>query len=47
MLRERCKRLYLQGRHGSYEYGRYGNPTTRVCEEKVRALEVRGRQGAE
>jgi cystathionine beta-lyase/cystathionine gamma-synthase len=30
---------YQQGRYGSYEYGRYGNPTTRVCEEKVRALE--------
>lgn len=31
--------LVLQGRYGSYEYGRYGNPTTRVCEEKIRALE--------
>ena len=32
-----------EGRYGSYEYGRYGNPTTRACEEKIRALEVRAR----
>lgn len=30
---------YQEGRFGSYEYGRYGNPTTRACEEKIRALE--------
>lgn len=30
---------YQEGRYGSYEYGRYGNPTTRACEEKIRALE--------
>ncbi len=27
---------YQEGRYGSYEYGRYGNPTTRACEEKIR-----------
>lgn len=32
---------YQEGNYGSYEYGRYGNPTTRACEEKIRALEVR------
>lgn len=30
---------YQEGRYGSYEYGRYGNPTSRACEEKIRALE--------
>lgn len=30
---------YQEGRYGSYEYGRYGNPTTRACEEKIRLLE--------
>ena len=28
-----------EGRYGSYEYGRYGNPTTRAVEEKLRAME--------
>ncbi|KAK9823211.1 hypothetical protein WJX72_001111 [[Myrmecia] bisecta] len=30
---------YQEGRYGSYEYGRYGNPTTRTAEEKIRVLE--------
>jgi cystathionine gamma-synthase len=30
---------YQEGRYGSYEYGRYGNPTTRAAEEKIRELE--------
>ena len=30
---------YQEGRYGSYEYGRYGNPTTRAVEEKLKALE--------
>jgi cystathionine gamma-synthase len=30
---------YQEGRHGSFEYGRYGNPTARVVEEKISALE--------
>eukprot|EP00191_Tetraselmis_sp_GSL018_P008869 CAMPEP_0177607726 /NCGR_PEP_ID=MMETSP0419_2-20121207/18076_1 /TAXON_ID=582737 /ORGANISM="Tetraselmis sp., Strain GSL018" /LENGTH=590 /DNA_ID=CAMNT_0019102337 /DNA_START=73 /DNA_END=1844 /DNA_ORIENTATION=+ len=30
---------YQEGRYGSYEYGRYGNPTTRACEAKIMALE--------
>ena len=30
---------FQEGRYGSFEYGRYGNPTTRVCEEKLAALE--------
>ncbi len=30
---------YQEGRHASYEYGRYGNPTVRVLEEKLRVLE--------
>ena len=30
---------YQEGRYGSYEYGRYGNPTTRTLEEKLRVLE--------
>lgn len=30
---------FQEGRHGSFEYGRYGNPTTRACEEKIMALE--------
>ena len=27
---------YQEGRFGSFEYGRYGNPTSRVVEEKLR-----------
>lgn len=30
---------YQEGRYQSYEYGRYGNPTVRVCEEKIAELE--------
>jgi len=30
---------YQEGNHGSFEYGRYGNPTTRTVEEKIMALE--------
>jgi cystathionine gamma-synthase len=30
---------YQEGRHASYEYGRYGNPTTRAAAEKIRDLE--------
>lgn len=30
---------YQEGRYGSYEYGRYGNPTSKVVEEKLRILE--------
>lgn len=30
---------YNQGTYESYEYGRYGNPTTRAAEEKIMALE--------
>jgi cystathionine gamma-synthase len=30
---------YKEGRRGSYQYGRYGNPTTRTVEEKIMALE--------
>eukprot|EP00172_Hildenbrandia_rubra_P003577 Plantae.Rhodophyta-Hildenbrandia_rubra.ctg5905.p1 GENE.Plantae.Rhodophyta-Hildenbrandia_rubra.ctg5905~~Plantae.Rhodophyta-Hildenbrandia_rubra.ctg5905.p1 ORF type:complete len:522 (-),score=97.17 Plantae.Rhodophyta-Hildenbrandia_rubra.ctg5905:1960-3525(-) len=30
---------YNQGKYQSFEYGRYGNPTTRVVEEKLMALE--------
>uniref|UniRef100_A0A6V7QT31 plant cystathionine gamma-synthase n=1 Tax=Ananas comosus var. bracteatus TaxID=296719 RepID=A0A6V7QT31_ANACO len=30
---------FKEGRHESYEYGRYGNPTTKVLEEKISALE--------
>ncbi|MFQ5514165.1 MAG: trans-sulfuration enzyme family protein [Myxococcota bacterium] len=30
---------YQEGRHQSFEYGRYGNPTTRVVEEKLCELE--------
>ena len=30
---------YQEGRYGSFEYGRYGNPTSRACEEKIRLLE--------
>eukprot|EP01024_Parvocaulis_polyphysoides_P008566 TRINITY_DN12544_c0_g1_i5.p1 TRINITY_DN12544_c0_g1~~TRINITY_DN12544_c0_g1_i5.p1 ORF type:complete len:512 (-),score=40.76 TRINITY_DN12544_c0_g1_i5:262-1599(-) len=30
---------YQEGTHGSYEYGRYGNPTTRTVESKLSALE--------
>ena len=31
---------YQEGRYGSYEYGRYGNPTTRAVEEKIRVRRV-------
>ena len=31
--------LYNQGKYKSFEYGRYGNPTTRAVEEKIMALE--------
>ena len=30
---------FQEGRYESFEYGRYGNPTTRVCEEKLAELE--------
>ena len=30
---------YQEGRHPSFEYGRYGNPTTKVAEQKIAALE--------
>lgn len=30
---------YQEGTYASYEYGRYGNPTARACEEKLMALE--------
>ena len=30
---------YQEGDYGSFEYGRYGNPTSRACEEKIRTLE--------
>ena len=30
---------YQEGRHASFEYGRYGNPTTRAAEQKLRELE--------
>jgi len=30
---------YQEGTYGSFEYGRYGNPTTKACEEKIRILE--------
>ncbi|XP_072977419.1 cystathionine gamma-synthase 1, chloroplastic [Typha angustifolia] len=30
---------FKEGRHASFEYGRYGNPTTKVLEEKMSALE--------
>ena len=30
---------YQEGRHSSFEYGRYGNPTTRALEEKLCLLE--------
>lgn len=30
---------YQEGRYSSFEYGRYGNPTVRAAEEKLRALE--------
>ncbi|KAK9741096.1 hypothetical protein RND81_03G081100 [Saponaria officinalis] len=30
---------FKEGRHTSYEYGRYGNPTSTVLEEKLSALE--------
>lgn len=30
---------YQEGRHPSYEYGRYGNPTTQAAAEKLRQLE--------
>jgi len=30
---------YNEGRYDSYEYGRYGNPTVKACEDKIKALE--------
>lgn len=30
---------FKEGRHTSFEYGRYGNPTTKALEEKISALE--------
>lgn len=30
---------FNEGRLESNEYGRYGNPTTKACEEKIKALE--------
>ncbi|KAF3780339.1 Cystathionine gamma-synthase 1 [Nymphaea thermarum] len=30
---------FKEGRHPSFEYGRYGNPTTEVAEQKISALE--------
>ncbi|XP_058086146.1 cystathionine gamma-synthase 1, chloroplastic [Magnolia sinica] len=30
---------FKEGNHASYEYGRYGNPTTAVAEEKISKLE--------
>lgn len=30
---------FKEGRHASFEYGRYGNPTTKALEEKMSALE--------
>ncbi|CAN6479123.1 unnamed protein product [Victoria cruziana] len=30
---------FKEGRHPSFEYGRYGNPTTEVAEHKISALE--------
>ena len=30
---------FNEGTYGSFEYGRYGNPTTHVVEEKLAALE--------
>lgn len=30
---------YQEGTYDSFEYGRYGNPTTRACEEKIRLME--------
>jgi len=31
---------YQEKRYKSFEYGRYGNPTTEACETKIRDLEV-------
>ena len=31
---------YQEGNYGSYEYGRYGNPTVKVLEDKIKALEM-------
>lgn len=30
---------YQEGTYGSFEYGRYGNPTTKAAEEKIRVME--------
>jgi hypothetical protein len=32
---------YQEKRYKSFEYGRYGNPTTEACETKIRDLEAR------
>ena len=31
---------YQEGNYGSYEYGRYGNPTTKAVEDKIKSLEL-------
>ena len=31
---------YQEGRYGSYEYGRYGNPTVKALEDKIKAMEL-------
>eukprot|EP00889_Picochlorum_renovo_P008599 jgi/Picre1/35629/NNA_003090.t1 len=31
---------YQEGRYGSYEYGRYGNPTVKTLEDKIKAMEL-------
>ena len=31
---------YQEGNYASYEYGRYGNPTTRALEEKIKSMEL-------
>lgn len=38
-LRRSRHRAAQEGTHSSFEYGRYGNPTTRAAEEKLCALE--------
>jgi len=30
---------FLEDKYQSFEYGRYGNPTTKACEDKIKALE--------
>jgi len=31
---------YQEGNYGSFEYGRYGNPTTKACEENDSSMPV-------